>query len=101
MAFGVYGAPQSGIEARIMVSLRHCLRQPQLTELRESVRRFRPSMGPGFAAPKREIVGISGLPAGRLLWLDHLVGDALALAIGHGVFLGIEAKAELLPHVAR
>src|SRR5216684_9077559 len=57
-------------------------------------------VGPGFAAPECKIVGIGGLPARRLLRLAHLIGDALALAIGHGLFLGVEAKRELLLHVA-
>src|ERR1700704_1641258 len=55
-------------------------------------------VGPGFAAPECEIVGIGGLPARRLLRLDHLIGDALAPAIGNGILLGIEAGGPLLPH---
>src|SRR6476661_1173338 len=54
------------------------------------------SMGPGFAAPECEIVGIGGLPAGRLLRLQHLVGNPPALAISDGLFLGVEANADLL-----
>src|SRR5580692_3192175 len=57
-------------------------------------------VGPGFAAPERKIVGIGGLPASRLLRLDHLVGNALALAISDRVFPVVEAKGELLLHVA-
>src|SRR5712671_3601941 len=59
-----------------------------------------PLVGPGFAAPECKIVGIGGLSARGLLWLNHLIGNALALAIGHGVFLGVEAKGKLLLHVA-
>src|SRR6266852_1002220 len=59
-----------------------------------------PSMGPGLAAPECEIVGIGGLPARRLLRFENLIGNALALAISHRLFLGIEAKAKLLLHVA-
>ena len=57
-------------------------------------------MSPRLTAPKCEIVGIGGLPTGRLLRLDHLVGNALAFAIGYGLFLAIEAKGQLLLHVA-
>src|SRR5216684_85776 len=57
-------------------------------------------VGPGFGAPECKIVGIGGLPARRLLRLAHLIGDALTLAIGHGLFLAVEAKGELLLHVA-
>src|SRR5215475_11297131 len=57
-------------------------------------------MGPGFAAPEREIVGIGHLAIGRLLWLDQLIRDALALAIGHRLFLAVEIDRELLLHVA-
>src|ERR1700730_23678 len=59
-----------------------------------------PLVGPGFGAPECEIVGIGGLPARRLLRLAHLIGDALALAIGHGLFLAVEPQRELLVHVA-
>src|SRR5450631_2109195 len=59
-----------------------------------------PLVGPGFGAPECKIVGIGGLPARRLLRLAHLIGDALALAIGYGLFLAVEAKRELLLHVA-
>src|SRR5438477_417608 len=57
-------------------------------------------VGPGLAAPEREIVGIGDLTLRGILRLDHLVGNALALAIGHRVFLGIETQRELLLHVA-
>ena len=57
-------------------------------------------MGPGFAAPEREIVGIGDLPLHGVLGLDHLVGNAFALAIGHRVFPGVEMQRELLFHVA-
>src|SRR6478672_511600 len=59
-----------------------------------------PLMGPGFAASKGEIVGICGLPPSRRLGFDHLVWNALALAIGHRLFLGVESYRELLLHVA-
>src|SRR5881392_3155290 len=55
---------------------------------------------PGLDAPEREIVGIGGLAAGRLLRLDELVGNTLALAIGHGLFLGMKVLRQLLLHVA-
>src|SRR6478609_7321308 len=54
-----------------------------------------PSVGPGFGAPECEIVGVGGWPTLRLLRLDDLVGYAFALAIGHGLFLGVEANGEL------
>src|SRR5262245_6303566 len=56
---------------------------------------------PGLAAAEREIVGIGDLTIGRSVGLDHLVGNALALAIGDRVFLAVEADGELLLHVAR
>src|SRR3954470_23370432 len=59
-----------------------------------------PSMRPGLAAAEREIVGIGHRPAHRLLRLDHLIGDALALAIGDGLFLAVETQRDLLLHVA-
>src|ERR1700726_4428720 len=58
-------------------------------------------VSPRLAAPERKIVGIGGLAADRFFRLDHLVGNALALAISHGLFLGIETKRELLLHVGR
>src|ERR1700687_2611472 len=61
---------------------------------------LRPLMGPGFGAPKCEIVGVGGSPARRHLRFNHLIGNALALAIGHGFFLGVEVKGDLLLHVA-
>src|SRR3979409_2161939 len=57
-------------------------------------------MGPGFDAPEREIVGVGGRPAFRLLRLDHLIGNALTLAIGYRLFLAVETKGDLLLHVA-
>src|ERR1700722_20191377 len=57
-------------------------------------------VGPGFDAPERKVIGIGGLPAGRLLRFKHLIGDALAFAIRHGVFLGVEVNGELLLHFA-
>src|SRR5262245_59255429 len=59
------------------------------------------SVGPGLAAAERKIVRIGDLTVGRGLRLDHLVRDALALAIGDRVLLGVEADGELLLHVAR
>jgi hypothetical protein len=92
-----------GIGARIMVSLRCRLRQPgTLDPAGIALGSFadRALVGPGFAAPECKIVGIGGLPARGLLRLNHLIGNALTLAIGHGVFLGVEPKGELLLHVA-
>src|SRR6266700_1132936 len=57
------------------------------------------SVRPGLAAPEREIVGVGDLPVQRLLRLDDLVGDALALAIGDRLVLGVEAERDLLLHV--
>ncbi|SFV01205.1 hypothetical protein SAMN05192541_109314 [Bradyrhizobium arachidis] len=48
-------------------------------------------MRPGLAAAEREIVGIGDRAADRILGLDHLVGDAFALAISDRLFLGFEA----------
>src|SRR3954452_24361789 len=61
---------------------------------------FPPSMRPGLAAAEREIVGIGDRTAHRFLRLDHLVGDALALAIGDGFLLAVEVQRDLLLHVA-
>src|SRR5665213_921553 len=58
-------------------------------------------VSPGLPAPKRKIVGIGGLAPGRCLRLDDLIGNALALAIGNRLFLGIEANRQLLLHVTR
>src|SRR5882757_11547038 len=90
-----------------LVSWCHCataLGNPELSVPRESQHTnsaVATLVGPGFAAPERKIVGIGGLPARRHLWLDDLVGNALALAIGHGLFLGVETNRELLLPVAR
>src|SRR4030081_528818 len=59
-----------------------------------------PLMGPGLAAPECEIIRVGGRPARRLLGLDDLIGNAMALAISHRLLLGVEAKGELLLHVA-
>src|SRR3954470_6826893 len=56
-------------------------------------------VGPGLDATEREIVGIGDLTLPGILRLDHLIGNALALAIGHRLFLGIEMQRELLLHV--
>src|SRR6266404_654981 len=61
---------------------------------------WRPLVGPGFGAPECEIVGVGGWPAFRLLRLYDLIGNALTLAIGPSLFLGVEAKGEFLLHVA-
>src|ERR1700733_8236280 len=55
---------------------------------------------PRLAAPECKIVGVGGLPAYMRLRFDDLVGNALALAISNSVFPGIEAKGQLLLHVA-
>src|SRR5258708_36716322 len=70
------------------------LREPESTSLENAL------MCPRLSAPKGKIIGIGGLPPRRLLRLEHLIGNALALAIGHGLLLGIEAETELLFHVA-
>src|ERR1700756_2623756 len=57
-------------------------------------------MGPGFATAERKVVGVGGLRAYRLLRFNDLIGNALALAIGHRLFLGLEVNGELLLHVA-
>jgi DNA-binding Lrp family transcriptional regulator len=60
----------------------------------------KPLVRPRLDALEGEIVGVGGRPAHRILGLDHLVGNALALAIGDRVFLGVEVQGELLLHVA-
>src|SRR5262245_47346821 len=60
-----------------------------------------PLVGPGPFAPKAEIVGI-GLSHGLArFWLHHVIGEAIALRIGHGFFLAVEVEADLGLHVAR
>src|SRR3984957_8077490 len=77
----------------------------------DSFRRFRASVGPALnasrllmrprlAAPECKIIGVGGLTAYRRLRFNDLIGNTLTLAIGHSVFLGVEAKGELLFHVA-
>src|SRR5258707_1723376 len=86
-----------------MVSLRRLVRQPSTFLAREMpgrAQRFAALVGPGFRAPKCEIIGIGGGPARRLLRFNHLIGSALALAIVDRFFLGVEAKGDLLLHVA-
>src|SRR6266850_348146 len=61
----------------------------------------RPLMGPGLDPLEGEIVGIGDLPLLRILGFDYLVRNALALAIGHRIFPGVEMQGELLLHVAR
>src|SRR5213079_3626103 len=46
-------------------------------------------MGPGLDAFEGEIVGVGHRPLHRILRLDYLVGNALALAIGDRFFLGV------------
>ena len=62
---------------------------------------YRLGIGPGLAAAKRKIVGVSDLPMSGFFRIEHLVRDALALAIGHSFFPRLEAQRELLLHVAR
>src|SRR5580692_2282133 len=59
------------------------------------------SVRPGAAPRVGEIVGIGNAEPGRRLTLERLVGDAVALAIGDGLFLGVEFEPQLLLHVAR
>src|SRR5882757_1580355 len=111
----VYAAPQfEAVAAGVMVSPGRGLAQPQLLKCHVpdiSAANFSTdawpdraaagaSVRPGLGAPEREIVGIGDLPVRRILRLDHLIGNALALAIGDRVFLGVEVKRELLLHVA-
>ena len=62
---------------------------------------LRTLMRPGLDALEGEIVGVGDRPLRRILGLDHLVGDALALAIGDRLFLAVEMQGQLLLHVAR
>src|SRR5258708_12670187 len=81
-----------------MVSLRRYPRQPSTLLPANAgmvLRDLAPLVGPGFDAPKCEIVGIGGWPALRLLRFNHLIGNGLPLAIGHGFFLGLEVKGDL------
>ena len=58
------------------------------------------SVRPGAAPGRGEIVGIGNARPLRRRAFEHLIGDAIALAIGDGLFLGVEAKPQLLLHVA-
>src|SRR5882757_1640591 len=58
------------------------------------------SVGPRLPAAECKIVRIGDLAMRRILRLDHLVGDALAFAIGGRLLLGLEVERELLLHVA-
>src|SRR5581483_2240430 len=58
-------------------------------------------MGPRLAAAKCEIISIGHLATRRFFRLKNLVGDALTLAIGHGLLFRLEAKGNLLLHVGR
>src|SRR5581483_5425224 len=61
---------------------------------------WRALMGPRVTPVKCKIVGI-GDDAPRLrLCLENFVGQAVALAIGDRLFLGVETQAHLLTHVA-
>src|SRR5437667_6188404 len=58
------------------------------------------SVRPRIEASEGEIVGVSDLLARGLLRLEQLIGNAVALAIGDGLFLAVEAEPQLLLHVA-
>ena len=74
--------------------------------LRARWRSSRPETGADaqcVQAPRRvegEIVGIGHALPLRRLALEHFVGDAVALAIGDRLLLGVEAQPHLLLHVA-
>src|SRR5215467_10783685 len=57
------------------------------------------SMRPGFAALEGEVVGIGDGAARRRLRLHHLIGDAVALAIGNSLRGIVEPQLHLLAHV--
>ena len=54
---------------------------------------------PGLFAVGREIVRVGLLIALGLVRLDQLVRDALALGIGHRLFLALELELDLAAHV--
>src|SRR5258708_17744758 len=86
-----------------MVSLRRYPRQPSTllpANAGMALHDLAPLVGPGFDAPKCEIIGIGGWPALRLLRFNHLIGNGPALAIVHGFFLGLEVNVDLPLHVA-
>src|SRR4030081_2741844 len=58
------------------------------------------SVRPGAPPAIREIVRIGDAAPRRLLGLGQLERDAVALAIGDRLLLGVEAQAQLLAHVA-
>ena len=58
------------------------------------------SVRPGAAPAKREIVGVGQAAALRRLCLLHLIGNAVALGVGDGFFLGRELQTNLALHVA-
>lgn len=58
-------------------------------------------MRPGDFAVIPEIVGIGNLTALRLVRLLDAEGNAVALRIGDGLFLALEAQAHLALHVGR
>src|SRR5580698_8406047 len=62
---------------------------------------LRPLVGPGATPGGGKIVRIGNTRALDGLAVKDLVGDAVALAIGNRLFLGVEAQPDLLLHVAR
>src|SRR5215813_11527864 len=76
-----------------------CAGRTSTATLRAST--LRGSMRPGAATADREIVRVGHHAARRLLRLGDLERDAVALAIGDCLFLGVESQAQLLAHVAR
>src|SRR6266545_2819701 len=58
-------------------------------------------MRPGFAALEGEIVGIGDGAVRRRLRLYHLIGNAVAPAIGDRLLGAVEPQPHLLAHVAR
>src|SRR3954447_222515 len=58
-------------------------------------------VGPGLAAPKCKVIGIGCWPTYCLFGLNDLIRNALALAVGDRLFLGVKLDRELLFHIAR
>src|SRR5215211_572584 len=56
-------------------------------------------MRPGGAAAVAEIVGVGDDAAGRFFWLEHLIRNTVALAIGDRFLLRVKAQVQLLLHV--
>src|SRR6202046_5554043 len=67
---------------------------------RFAVARAMRSMRPSFAARIGKIVGIRHARLYRRPRLEHLVGDAFALAKRRGFLFGVERQTYLLSHVA-